>query len=318
MKLPQTCGALALAAALAAFGGDARAQKDEARETFQKGVELFKNGDYEEAAAAFEKAYELKPIYKLLFNVGQARAAAGHYDLAIQAFEQYLVDGKDDVGVERRDEVLQEITKLRPLVGFVDLKVPKGLVVRVDGRERGKTPLKGKLMITVGHTHKVELLRGEEVAFAKEIKVFGGMVETVTFAEEAAAPAEEGPVEEVTEDEEEVEEEMTGVELGGWILVGTGAAALVAGAVCGGLALSQSSRLEEYCPDGQCAPAREGEVEALGSLALSSDILLAVGAAAAVAGLVMVLVPSGGEEEMVDEPVTATVVPGGVVLGGRF
>jgi tetratricopeptide (TPR) repeat protein len=308
----------AIACGLFLAAAAARADSaEEAKQRFQDGVAQFKDGKYEEAAAAFDKAYALKPTYKLLFNIGQARAAAGQYDLALQAFEQYLVDGKDDIDGARRDEVLAEINKIRPLVGFIEVEAPDGLTVSVDGMDRGVTPLTSKIRATVGHAHHLEVRDKDRVVLGKEIEVLGGTVEHVAVQEAAGMPASAATEARPAAQPAPVaaEEKGTGpLTPWGWATLGVGAAAIVAGATCGGLALSQAGTLDKNCPGGHCAPARSSEVDALASLSLSADVLVGVGAAAAAAGLLMVLLDpgSGGEKP------AAAVRPAGTGLRVDF
>jgi hypothetical protein len=51
-------------ACLAQKGGQ-KAPKDEAKAQFDVGVELFEGGQFEKAAVAFARAYELRPSYKI-------------------------------------------------------------------------------------------------------------------------------------------------------------------------------------------------------------------------------------------------------------
>jgi hypothetical protein len=331
-----TIKALLAALCLLLISGTARGgPEQDARAAFQQGLKLYEQKQFSAAADAFEQALALKPSYKLLFNIGQARAAARQYDLALVAFERYLVEGGDEIEDARRSEVLTELTKVRPLVGFIEVQAPAGLTVRVDDAERGTTPLPSKLMVTVGRPHKVDLLKDGEVLLAQEIQVSGGLVETLRFAMAGQGPAPpaggpepppggagggeggergEGP------EPAPLPEDGSGsssLKVWGWVTLGAGAAVLIAGGVAGGVALSQSGKLAEACPDGSCSPARGGEVDALGSLALTADILLGVGAAAAVAGIVLLLLPEGRES---GEATAVRVVPapGGAALQGRF
>lgn len=46
-------------------------QEDEARVHYAQGVDLYKDGKFEQASIAFERAYEIAPSYKILWNIGQ-------------------------------------------------------------------------------------------------------------------------------------------------------------------------------------------------------------------------------------------------------
>jgi tetratricopeptide (TPR) repeat protein len=106
-----------------------------AEAAFEEGKRLYHDESFEAAAAAFRKAYELRPNWKILYNIGQSEAASKRYGLAVEAFERYLVMGGDDIDQNRRDEVLEEMEKFRKIVGSIEIKAPDGLVVLVDDRK---------------------------------------------------------------------------------------------------------------------------------------------------------------------------------------
>jgi hypothetical protein len=78
--------------------------------------------------------------------------------------------------------------------------------------------------------------------------------------------------------------------VGGAVTLGLGAAALIAGAVTGGLALSLDNSLDsEKCPDSQCYAEYSADVDRRDSLSLATDILLIAGGTAVIAGVLMVV-----------------------------
>ncbi len=304
-----TCWALSTSPAVA--------EKKGAREFFKEGVSLFKNGKYTAAAKAFENAYELKPTYKILFNIGQAYAADKKYALAIQAFEQYMVDGGDDLSDERRNEVLDEIGKLRPLVGYIGVESSDGIAVFVDGVERGITPLASKIMLTVGHPHTIELRRGDKVLLSRSLSVYGGLDETINY-KETVEPAEPIKPVEVPEPQppplkepEEEDQPTNKLKLWGWVSVGIGAAILTGGGVLGGLTLGQNNKLNEACPSSGCSPNRSGEVDALKMMGLAADIAFGVGGALAATGVVLLIINATKKEQPdeTDGASTISIIP---------
>ncbi|MFO0682701.1 MAG: tetratricopeptide repeat protein [Sandaracinus sp.] len=77
----------------------------------------------------------------------------------------------------------------------------------------------------------------------------------------------------------------------GFAVLGVGAAALVASAVTGGLALSTYGSLEQRCgADHLCPPGYESDRDAGLALSTATDVLWGVGGAALVTGLVLVFV----------------------------
>jgi hypothetical protein len=179
---------LVASAAAAAQGEPAAADDDPAREAFQAGVEHYGADRIEEALVEFRRAYELKPTWKILFNIGQCEAALGRYGVALEVFEQYILEGGDEVPNDRRDYVAAEVRRIQPMVGILEVGAPDGTLVRIDGVERKTTPLKGPLRVASGD-HRVELVQGEEVLLSDTVSVAGGITTTVAVP----GPEPEGP-----------------------------------------------------------------------------------------------------------------------------
>jgi len=101
----------------------------------------------------------------------------------------------------------------------------------------------------------------------------------------------------------------------GWVVAGVGGALLAGGAVTGSLALSENDDLNKKCPGGICEPGHESQIDRLESLGYATDILLSVGAATVVAGVILLLFYPDD-----DVSVRPAVSPGfsGAVVEGRF
>ncbi len=98
-----------------------------------------------------------------------------------------------------------------------------------------------------------------------------------------APPIEEGP-------------SNTGAVIG-WLLIGTGAAALITGGLIGGIALGAEGDAEEA----QSLDAFDTNAARANDLALGSDVLFAAGGAMAIAGIVILIVRASRGEEDVEE-----------------
>ncbi len=98
-----------------AEGGDGDAIADEraAKKHYDRGQKLFNLRKFSEAIAAFEAAFEAKPIPKILFNIGQAHRNLGEHEAAIFSFKRYL---KLLPVAPNRDQVEELITELEALV----------------------------------------------------------------------------------------------------------------------------------------------------------------------------------------------------------
>jgi len=305
------------------------AYSQDAREMYSQGVELFEKGSYTEAAAAFRKAYELKPSWKIWFNIGQSEAAAKRYGLAWEAFEAYLVGGGDEIPDERKDYILTEIKRMQLLVGFVEVKAPEGIDVIVDTDLRGTTPLKGPIRISAG-PQKIVLRKGIDALLEKDISVIGGTSTVIEFElpeEKPAAaqappapepePEEKEPEPEKTEPEEPEEEEGIGLDTWGWIAVGVGGGMLAGGAITGGMALSANNDLKDKYPDGNVPPEGKDDKDSMETMATVSTVLIIGGAAVAATGAALLIWDAFGSEEE-ESSVSVAPGPGSVSLLWRY
>ncbi|MCK9464211.1 MAG: hypothetical protein M0R80_31725 [Proteobacteria bacterium] len=290
------CVAVVGLALAVAFAGPAEAQKKkkdkaaetaeekaerEARAAFQEAVEKFDSGGYEGAVTLFRKAYELNPSWKLLYNVGQCEAALKRHGEALEAFEQYLSQGGDEIEVTRRGEVLAEVERLRKMSGSIEISAPAGALVLVDGVERGRAPLPGRIRVAAGVDHAVRVELGGELLADRAVRV-GGEENLLVDAN----PRLPEPV--AAEDGKAIRDRK--IRTAGWIAVGVGAAALVGGAVTGGLALSANKSIQDACAGGQCPANQRDDIDRRDALALTTDVLIPAGAAIAVTGAVLLIV----------------------------
>ena len=91
--------------------------EDEARTAFKEGLNAFDEGRTSDALVSFQRAYSLRPAFKLLYNIGQAQTELGLTRQAIQSFERYLQEGKDKIPPDRKLQVEAELSRLRILAG---------------------------------------------------------------------------------------------------------------------------------------------------------------------------------------------------------
>lgn len=86
-----------------------RAQKS-LREYGEEGKRAYRTGQYDQAVAAFEAAYTIKPEPLFLFNMAQARRLSGRNQEALQLYERYL---QNDPGSELREKTEGYIAEVK-------------------------------------------------------------------------------------------------------------------------------------------------------------------------------------------------------------
>jgi hypothetical protein len=165
-------------------------QVDEARKHFNEGVRLSASGKAGEVAQAldeFQKAYDLIPNWRILYNIGQTSRHVRDHARSLRAFTRYLAEGKDEIPKARRQEVEREIEALKPLVARLELAGSEdGAEVTVDGKPAGKMPLAEPLYVNAGK-RAVRVSREGKRPFEKELELQGGKSERLEILLEPLA-----------------------------------------------------------------------------------------------------------------------------------
>lgn len=128
-----------------------QADREAAQGHFERGVELYHEGNLDAALVEFERAYELYPSYKLLFNLAQLQVKRHEYVTALQLYRRYLEDGQDRIASERRQEVESELSLLETRVAslWVKANVEDAELV-VNGARAVSLPLSEPIMVNAG------------------------------------------------------------------------------------------------------------------------------------------------------------------------
>ncbi len=133
----------------AATAGDS--DVEEARQRFQRGVELYRESSFDAALAEFNKAYQLAPNYRVLYNLAQVQAERHDYVSAMGFFTQYLEQGGSEISAERREHVEQELAALKTRVAELSIRADvDGADVVVDGISVGQLPLQAPVLVSSG------------------------------------------------------------------------------------------------------------------------------------------------------------------------
>ncbi|HWL84658.1 MAG TPA: PEGA domain-containing protein [Polyangiaceae bacterium] len=264
-------------------------------------MKLYEEGNTVAARVEFERAYELAPTYRILYNIGLCYKKTNDYVEALRAFERYLTDGGDEIPEERRNAVNKEIQDLRPNIATVTIttNVP-GATITVDDVAVGQTPITHKILVNPGRRRIAATKTGTFPA-TKSVVFAGSDVELVSL-EMVALPKTEG----------EREREPRSVPWAAWAVTG----ALAAGAgVMGILALKANSDQDDTVGR---AGATRSEIDSARSKTKTFSVLADVftGSAVVAGGISLYLTLHKSEKS--DAQTAARVTPGGVSLVGRF
>jgi tetratricopeptide (TPR) repeat protein len=97
-----------LLSALLSLGAHA---DEDAKAVFNRGTALFALHHFSEAAAAYEKAFELRPDPAILYNAAQAHRLAGEKERALKLYQSLLK--LYGTRVAKRAEIVEHIHKLQ-------------------------------------------------------------------------------------------------------------------------------------------------------------------------------------------------------------
>lgn len=318
----------------AAVAGDAdvsaAGSRDEATVHFQQGIEYYKQHNFEAASIEFGRAYELKPSYKILYNIAQAENMLEHYAAALTAYRTYMEQGGDEIPTDRRTTVTDEINRLLTRVGYVEvIGAADGAAILIDGEEKGTTPLTTPITVDIGK-REVEITADTTRLFRRIYPIAGGQRVVVNLsptptgaaASNADTPATEGSV---IEDSSEATDtsfrpQSKPRKIAGALLLGIGLSAAVSGAVTGGIALSKRKDIEKNCDGNQCDADTWGdEFDTVQHLSISTDVLLGAAVASVTAGILLLVIKPTRENT---RSVSAGVMPlengAFAAVSGRF
>ncbi len=181
----------ATAAAPAPATADAERTTEAARR-FARGLAFYRDGEYRLAQIEFDRAYELVPDYRVLYNIGQVSIQLAQYARARRALARYLAEGGAEVSEERAAAVQADLEMLAQRTAFVTVEVSvAGAEILVDDEPVGVAPLPEPLLVDAGR-HAVAARHGQSTSAAQYVTVAGG--DSITVQIELVRPVPAEPV----------------------------------------------------------------------------------------------------------------------------
>jgi tetratricopeptide (TPR) repeat protein len=151
-----------LGASLAAGVAHADGKLDAAKAHLQSGAALYEENNFHGALAEFQRAYELAPSYKILFNIAQVELELQDHAGAFKAYTRYLREGGPDLAPARRAQVELELERLGGRVGFLVIQTAAGAQVVVDEAPVGYAPLPEPVAVSAGKHRVTVIVPGRE------------------------------------------------------------------------------------------------------------------------------------------------------------
>jgi tetratricopeptide (TPR) repeat protein len=273
----------------------------EAKQRFDRGFELYEEGEYSLALIEFNRAYELVPNYRVLYNIGQVCIQLGQYANARRALEEYLAKGGEELADDRRAAVNRDLEMLSHRTAFLTIGANlEGAEVLLDDVLVGKTPLGPALLVDAG-VHRITVRRSGYLPKTINVTLAGGDEQTRNLALEPQ-PEEKQTI--VVREREVVEDNSTTWIVAGWVTTGVLAAGAVVTGIMGANEADELDKLRgglaaDY--DGDLPNRLEDAKSNAKTLFLVSDVL--TGAAVVVGGLSLwITLDPPRPEQPVDTP----------------
>jgi len=162
--------------------GAARVKK--ARDLWYRGVDAFRNGNYEEARLAFAECYQLMPKSDVLRNLSISELQSGHYVSAARHLTQLLA-APGDLPEKVREEATSRLAQAQAQIGQLAITVDiAGAEIRIDDQAIGNSPLEGNWYIEPGQ-HQVTVSKPGYPADERQVFALAGVSIPVTVGLEA-------------------------------------------------------------------------------------------------------------------------------------
>jgi hypothetical protein len=146
-------------------------KKQEAAQRFDRGLELFDQGDNAGALAEFKRTYEILPNPMVLYNIGLVYAAMLRPVESVDALEPAIAGG--GLGVKQLERAKQTLTDQKARIGRLSVTTtPDGAHVEVDNVEVAITPLTAPIRVSEG-SHIIGAVAEGYAPARKELVVAG-------------------------------------------------------------------------------------------------------------------------------------------------
>lgn len=293
------------------------ARLSEASERFQKGVAFYNQGEAKLALVEFEKAYELVPDYRVLYNLGLVAIQLGEFARARLALESYLRQGGETIDPARRAEIERDLEMLRARTALLRVETaPPRVLVLVNDVPHGETPNVEPLVLDVG-PHRISFRRDGYETTTERVTLAGGEEKTVsvrltpvkpqvvTIRERPAPPP--APV-------------SSGPPVGAWVGWGVTAALATGAIVTGAYGIGQASSLNALKQTPDPSPSQMEQLSSSASAALvATDVLIVGTGVALVASTYLTFfAPRDKDKVARAKPLGVAFSPTGVQAYGAF
>lgn len=251
----------------------------EAQDHFQRARQLFDEGDYSLALVEFQRAYDLSPNYRVLYNVAQVEIQLFHYAAARGALEKFLADGGSEIPAARKAQAESDLRMLAERTAYLRVVTTPPADVALDDQPSVAAPFAEPVLVNAGQ-RKIVASRPGYLAVTRYVTLAGGDRKELTI-ELAAVPEAPKAIAPAPGPSTTSHANYTPAVVG-WIATG---ALTIGASVVGALYLGKQSDIDSLSDPGREVTRKTADdaTSSAKSLAITADVL---GIAAIGAGLV--------------------------------
>ena len=294
---------------------DANAKQNDAMERkLAEGKKLLTKGKFDEALAKFREAHAIVASPKATIMIATAQRDTGELVTAHAEYTKAVEEARAAIKTDPKYEATlaeaqKELENLEGVLGKLVIKLihaPAGTEVTVDGQPIEAAKLSSPLLVAPGGIDVVATAPDGRVArrlasvtagqSAKVELAFARDAEPATFFGAESAESSE------SKDDDAPQTKKTdsgdGISPLVWVAGGVGVAGIATFAITGSMANSKYDDLEKACPDAQCPPDRQGDIDDGKRLQTIANVGLAVGVVGIATGAALLVF--GGSKS--DEP----------------
>ncbi|HVH48250.1 MAG TPA: tetratricopeptide repeat protein [Labilithrix sp.] len=280
----------------------------EAQDHFQRARQLFDEGDYGLALVEFQRAYDVSPNYRVLYNIAQVEIQLFHYAAARVALEKFLKDGGSEIPAPRKAQAENDLRMLAERTAYLRIVTTPPSDVSLDDQPAVSAPFAEHVLVNAGQ-RKIVANRAGYSPVTRYVTLAGGDRKELTIE---LVPVPDAPKSVVVVPTGPTTHANYTPAIVGWIA--TGALAIGTGIV-GGLYLSKEAEIDRL--SNPAVPVnRQTSLDASASanrLAIAADVLGLATIGAGIVSLYFTLRPPTTESGRPANVGTFRVRPG---LGG--
>jgi hypothetical protein len=174
-------GVPALNGSAIAHAEGTEANEAQARVHYNRALELYNDGAFDAALVELNRAWELLPSYKLLYNIAQVQTAMKDYAAALNSYRRYLAEGRDEVPAPRRSSVDKQLQTLSQRVATLQIVTDvAGAEIWIDDVLVGRTPELDAVLVNAG-IRVISVRRTGYSQQTQRLSVLGGSTRKLSF-----------------------------------------------------------------------------------------------------------------------------------------